>query len=119
MSFPVHFFPEPVVSFVGEGASALSSDPGYIAVPMLSVLASAIGNTRRIRLKRSWSEPAVIWTASVGDSGTMKSPAQELATRPAWRRQRALLKDYAVLRATHDAELQAWKDTSRKIRGEK
>ena len=76
------YFPDAIRGFVGVGASALGCDQSYIGVPLLAVLASAIGNTRRIRLKDTWTEPAVVWTAIVGDSGTVKSPALELAVLP-------------------------------------
>jgi hypothetical protein len=43
--------------FVDEGAKAPGCDAAYIAVPLLAELASAIGNSSRIRLKASWREP--------------------------------------------------------------
>jgi hypothetical protein len=74
-SFPVVAFPEPIRAYVSQGALALGCDPAYLALPALAVAASAIGNTRTIRLKRGWEEPAIVWSAIVGDSGTLKSPA--------------------------------------------
>jgi hypothetical protein len=73
--FPVATLPEPIRSFVVEGAAALGCDPSFLALPALAAVASAIGNTRTIRLKRGWDEPAVVWSVIVGDSGTLKSPA--------------------------------------------
>ena len=63
-------------------------------MPLLSALAAAIGNTRRIALKRLWSEPAIVWTAIIGASGTLKSPAIDLALRPVRRRQAEAFEDY-------------------------
>ncbi len=80
--FPTHALPEAVRGLVTAGAAAIGCDAAYIALPLLSVLAAAIGNSRRIRLKRAWTEPAIVWTAIVGNSGTMKSPALDLALRP-------------------------------------
>jgi hypothetical protein len=117
--FPIHLLPEPLRGFVAVAAAALDCDQSYIAVPLLPVLASAIGNTRRIRLKQTWSEPAVVWAAIVAESGTVKSPALELVTQPIWRRQKALLKEHAKARAQYEADLQAWKDASREGRGER
>jgi DNA polymerase I-like protein with 3'-5' exonuclease and polymerase domains len=79
--FPTHLLPEPLRSLVEQGARSIGCDPSYIALPALAVVASLIGNTRRICLKRGWTEPAVVWTAIVGDSGTLKSPAYELPTK--------------------------------------
>ena len=54
--FPVDVLPQPVRGFVVAGAKAIGCDQAYIALPLLASLASAIGNTRRIQLKRSWTE---------------------------------------------------------------
>jgi len=80
--FPTHTLPEPVRSYITDGARAIGCDPSYIALPVLSSLASAIGNARNIQLKRTWNEPAILWTAIIGESGTAKSPALQLALRP-------------------------------------
>ena len=73
--FPLAALPAPVDEYVRQGGIALGCDPAFVALPALAVIASCIGNTRTIRLKRGWAEPAVIWSALVADSGTMKSPA--------------------------------------------
>lgn len=119
--FPVAVLPEPVRSFVDEGAKALGCDESYIALPLLSALASAVGNTRRIRLKRSWCEPCVIWTVAVGESGTLKSPAFDLASKPLQALQSAALREwqeameqYKTDKATFEADLAEWKKKGRK-----
>lgn len=93
--FPLEALPEPVRSYVREGAVAIGCDPSYIALPMLSALASAIGNSRKLALKRSWKVPAVVWAVIVGESGTVKSPAIELATRFIKARQHRAMKEHA------------------------
>jgi hypothetical protein len=92
--FPVEALPEPVRSFVVQGAAALGCDPAYLALPALSIVAALIGNTREIRLKLDWHEPSVVWSAIVGDSGTLKSPALNLVARPVYRIQKELLERY-------------------------
>jgi hypothetical protein len=67
--------PGPIADYVRQGAAALGCDPAYLALPALSSAASAIGNTREVALKRGWTEPSVVWSGIVGDSGTLKSPA--------------------------------------------
>jgi hypothetical protein len=103
-------------SFVAQAAEAVGCDAAFVALPLLAASASAIGNTRRIALKRGWTEPAILWAAIVGDSGTLKSPALELALRPLRRRQHEAKKRYdkemadyndAVLR--HEIEMTEWK----------
>jgi hypothetical protein len=65
--FPVESLPQPVQQFVTAQANSLNCDTSAVALPVLSVLASAIGGTRRIELKRGWSEPAILWTALVNE----------------------------------------------------
>lgn len=99
--FPADVLPEPVRGFVTEAAKAIGCDASYIALPLLSGLASAIGNTHRIALKRGWTEPAIVWTAIVGDSGTAKSPALELGLRPIRKRQHDAMKEHAEAMKQH------------------
>ena len=77
--FPVVALPEPVKSYMVESAAAIGCDAAYIALPGLSALASSIGAGYRIQLKPNWTEPAVIWTGTIGEWGTCKSPAMKLA----------------------------------------
>jgi hypothetical protein len=92
--FPVDALPEPICGWARAGAAALGCDPSFTALPALAAVASVIGNTRVILLKRGWTEPAILWTAIVGDSGTLKSPAHEQAVIPLYREQERLLNEY-------------------------
>src|SRR5258705_13920534 len=49
--FPVQSLPQPVQQFVVAHANSLNCDAAAVALPVLSVLASAIGGTRRLELK--------------------------------------------------------------------
>lgn len=80
--FPVDALPPLVRQYVTRAAEAVGCDPSFIAVPLLTAAAAAIGNTRRIRLKAGWHEPAILWSAIVADSGSAKSPALDFALRP-------------------------------------
>ncbi len=115
-SFPIGALPEPIRAFVEDSAKAIGCDPSYVALPLLSALAAAIGNTHRIALKRRWTEPAIVWTAIVGESGTAKSPALELALRPIRKRQHDAMrehadamKQYADRLAMHERDAAQWK----------
>src|SRR5262249_3765941 len=52
------------------------------ALPALAAVFGCIGNSRRLALKRGWTEPAVGWFGVVGPSGTVKTPAQEAMLAP-------------------------------------
>jgi hypothetical protein len=103
--FPLDTLPEPVRTFVSRASKAIGCDPCYVALPILAGLSAAIGNTRRIALKRNWSEPAIVWTAIVGESGTQKSPAMESALRAVRHRQEEAMKVYRAALQDHDGEL--------------
>jgi hypothetical protein len=114
--FPVNVLPEPVRSFIEMGAEAHFCDPIYIALPLLAALASAIGTSRRIRLKRTWAEPAVIWGLIIGASGTVKSPVLELAFSPVRKRQREAFEkfrkdkeEFERASLEYDRDLASWK----------
>ena len=114
--FPTDALPEPVRGFVEDGAKSIVCDTTFLALPMLSALASAIGNTRRIRLKHGWDAPAAIWTAIVGESGTAKSPAYDEVMRPVYKRQDNFMKintqavkQYEIDMAYFEKHMSAWK----------
>jgi hypothetical protein len=116
--FPVEALPEPIRTFVVQGAAALGCDPAYLALPALSVAASLIGNSRVIRLKRNWHEPAVVWSGIVGDSGTLKSPAVSATLNPLYRLQKRLLKTFNTDLAKYQEDLEAYNERKRKAKKE-
>ncbi len=105
--FPINVLPEPIRSFVQAGAKAIGCDPTYILLPLLAVLASAIGNACRLRLKHGWSVPPIIWTATIGESGSAKSPGWSLAMQPVREIEHVLACTYQTTHAdTDDAPLE-------------
>lgn len=114
--FPTAMLPEPIKSFVEQGAKAMGCDESFVALPTLTALASAIGNTRRLELKRGWSEPPIVWAAIIGESGTLKSPALEQALRPIRHKQQRAFDEYARRlesyendKLHYDKDLAAWR----------
>lgn len=124
-SFPVDVFPDPARSYIIESAAAVGCDPSMVATPLLSALASAIGAAYRIRLKSDWSEPAVIWTGEIGESGTLKTPAQKIALDPLEHRERQAIaaynkakEQYEVDKANYDHAYDAWRKRGKDRRDE-
>ena len=103
--YPVETLPEPLRSYVIEGAKAIGCDESYLAMPALAVLASAIGTTRCLQVKRGWEVPAILWTVIVGESGSSKTPAFSLATAPLYERQRKTLERFAEVESDHQEVL--------------
>jgi hypothetical protein len=106
--FPVDQLPQPLQHFVREGAAETGCDPAYIALPALAALGSAIGNTRRLRLKPNWSVPPILWSVLVGESGNQKTTGYHLAIKPVQRRQRLALDRYEAERLQYEARLEQW-----------
>ena len=114
--FPVHTLPEAVADYVGEAAKAIGCDPAFIALPVLATLARAVGNSRVIRLKRTWTEPAIIWAAIIGKSGTHKTPSLQAALKFIESRQAKSIAEHGQKLLDHEQELaqymrdlEAWK----------
>jgi DNA polymerase I-like protein with 3'-5' exonuclease and polymerase domains len=114
--FPTSALPEPLVSVVRQGAASLGCDDSFLALPALSVTAALIGTYRGIRLKRDWTEPGVVWTAVVADSGTLKSPAQQMIVGPVFRIQKRQLQEYRVAIAAYNSDLLSYKAAEREAK---
>ena len=107
--FPTNVFPEPIRSYVLAGANSIGCDPSYLALPMLTALAAAIGHTRRLRLKRIWTCSTTLWAAVVGESGDKKSPPMELALQPLENREFDAGERYEVAKEQYQREVALWK----------
>ena len=114
--FPVDALPGPLDSFVDAASRAMVCDSSYVALPALVAMAAAIGSTRRIVLKRGWSEPAILWAALVGESGTTKTPPFKAVMRPIRNLQgKALqlhaeeMQDHKAATLRHERDLARWK----------
>ncbi len=80
--FPVDILPETASRFIHEVAAANCCDPAGPAIATLITLATAIGNSRRLRLKRGWVFPAILWGMLIARKGSTKSWAMAPAIKP-------------------------------------
>jgi hypothetical protein len=117
--FPVDALPDPVRGFVAAGAKSIGCDASYLALPLLTAIAAAIGNTRRLELKRGWYVPPILWTAVVGESGTAKTPAFKLVMHAVRERQRKALKRHKEEMKRFLVEYEMWEKEFTKWRGAK
>jgi hypothetical protein len=88
--FPVDTLPEAVAAFVAESAAAVRCDEAFIALPVLTLLGAAVGNARRLQLKRTYEAPTILWTGIIGESGTGKTPAIRTALASAYEHEEVL-----------------------------
>ena len=115
-AFPVEIFPESIQDFIRTAAEAINCPPDFIAVPMLAVLGTAIGNSREVQIKKGWHEKPIIFSAIVGEPGTTKTPALEKATFPIQKMQAQYksehqnnLRLYENACSHYEMKLQQWK----------
>lgn len=112
--FPTSALPEPLRSLCIEGADAICCDPSFVALPLLSACAAAIGNSRRIELKPGWTEPAIIWAAVVAYSGTAKTPPFRLALSAINAAQARAVKEYDEAMLEFAEQNDAWQSDKKK-----
>lgn len=76
-------------------AEAAACPPDYVAAPLLATASALIGNSRWAQATPGWSEPPHLWCATVGDSGTGKSPGSDCLLRDVLPEiERRMLEDY-------------------------
>lgn len=102
--FPTGLLPAPVARYVREAAASLGCDESFVALPVLVLLGSAIGTTRRILLKRTWREYPIIWAIVVAASGAKKSPPFDLALAPLQKLQREAFRRWEKELQKHEEE---------------
>ena len=88
--FPVETLPDSVATFVAECAAAVRCDAAFVALPVLTLLGAAVGNARRLQLKRTYEVPTILWTGIIGESGTGKTPAIRTALSSAYEHDHAI-----------------------------
>jgi hypothetical protein len=92
--FPISALPLTIRQFVREAAASVGCPFDYIGLSTLAAASSAIGDTRRIVIKRDWTEGPGIFGMIVGGPASKKTPAMNLALRPLRERQMALKSEY-------------------------
>jgi hypothetical protein len=92
--FPVEALPETLAEFVCQTAAAQNCPAAFVALPAIVTCFGCIGNTRRVHIKDTWTEPALGWGCVIGESGDGKSPAQRAALAPLHKVKARLAREY-------------------------
>jgi hypothetical protein len=103
-AFPVDAMPVKSRAFIRETAKALDCPLDLVGVPVLGAMSVAIGNSRRVRMKRDWSPSPALYLAAVSSSGSGKSPAQRAALEPIKSRQREYRELYEEAKRDYERE---------------
>jgi len=115
---PLTLLPCVLRDYVRAIAESLDVDVAFVFLPILSALAAAIGNSRNLRVKKGFVQPAILWTAIVARSGSKKSPALSAATTFSCARERELLRLNAAAETVFEQQHREWDATPKKARGE-
>jgi hypothetical protein len=106
---PLDVLPDSIREYVACAAQAIGCDPSFVLLPVLVVLAGAIGgNSRRLELKRGYQVPPILWVAIVGESGTGKTPALQQVLQPIHDMQQLAFDRYKAALDCHQAEVARW-----------
>lgn len=104
--FPVAALPKAVSTLVEESARSIGCDEAFVALPLLAVLGSAIGTTRRVELKPGWRALPIVWPVTVAESGSQKSPAADVSLDHVREREDRLHEEYVATLSTYELELE-------------
>jgi hypothetical protein len=108
-TFPTDTLPYPLAQFVREAAAAIGCDDSFVALPLLVGLATAVGTTRKVRLKFDWSEYPIVWAVIVASSGQRKSPGFYAALAPLHDMQHKLIEEHRAAMQEYKQQVAAYK----------
>ena len=80
-ALPIEVFGPSWATWIAITAKAAACPSDYVAAPLLSIASVVIGNARWAEAWPGWTEPPHLWTCSVGDSGSSKSPGADVLLR--------------------------------------
>lgn len=104
--FPTSAMPNAVSTLIEESARSIGCDEAFVALPLLAVLGSAIGTTRRVELKPGWRALPLVWPVTVAESGSQKSPAADVSLDHVREREDRLHEEYVSTLSTYQIELE-------------
>jgi hypothetical protein len=73
--FPLSVYPDSALNFIQTLHNVLHFPIDFFAVPLLSIASAAIGNSRSCAITSDWIEKPIIFTCTVGNPGSAKSPS--------------------------------------------
>lgn len=92
--FPLEYFPETFRPILEEVAYCNRFHMDYLCASVLSVAATAIGNSHAVVVKDSWIERPSLWIAIMGVPGVAKSHPLSWAMSPIQQREKRLFREW-------------------------
>ena len=80
--FPINVLPPLLRNIISETHKALNFPFAYIAVSLLTAIATAIGDTCWLKVKTEWMERPLMYVALLGNPGSVKSHPMKFAMKP-------------------------------------
>jgi hypothetical protein len=117
--YPTRAMPKAVSTLVEESARSIGCDEAFVALPLLAVLGSAIGTTRRVELKPGWQALPLVWPVTVAESGSQKSPAADVSLDHVREREDQLHEEYAAECSAYENEVEDYEKCRSAWRGNK
>ncbi len=116
--FPLDTFPKAIAEFIEETANAMPCDTGMIVMPTIIALASCLGSSRAIQLKRGWTERPIFWGCLIAEPSSMKTPAANRCLSPLWQIERHLRKENEGKQREYDCDLASWQSSDKGLKGQ-
>jgi len=107
--FPISALPITVRQFVREASASVGCPVDYVGLSTLAAVSAAIGDTRRVVIKKDWTEGAAIFAMIIGGPASKKTPAMNLALGPVRKRQMAMKAEYERQKERYEVKLADWK----------
>jgi Protein of unknown function (DUF3987) len=107
--FPIDELSPEWQNWVTRAAHGAGATLDHVAVPLLTVASSLIGTGRRVAAAPGFSQPLSLWTMTIGDSGTSKSPGLETVRRPLRFIDNSRKGKVDVMRRAHETRVEAAK----------
>jgi len=124
--FPIDALSVPCQGWVERAAHGAGVTPAHVAVPLLGIVSSVIGTSRRVMASRSWTQAMTSWTAVVGFSGTGKTPGIDATKRALSQIERSRRDKIAELKRAHEGRVETakaaraqWKKDLKRVAKEK
>jgi hypothetical protein len=92
--FPAHVFGEFWADWLHQAAEGAVCPVDYVVGPLLVAAAALIGGVRRVSPWSGWTEPSILWIASVGAPSSRKSPGADPIMSIIHGMERAYLAEY-------------------------
>ena len=107
--FPADVFPAAIRDYIEQGAASIGISTDFIGVPLFAYIGGVMGKSHSLTLKRGWDVWPTFWTCVIAQTGTGKTPGDNLAKAPAKTLQIEASQKFDQEIAQYDADVAAAK----------